>query len=75
MTATLETGYVHIGHGEVARTVMVTSGLIVDLDDHDRIIGIETINSADWVAALVVLAMAGRLAVPDHGDLWPPVTP
>lgn len=63
--------YAHLREGTVARTVQVTDGVLIDLDERDRILGIETLGGEDWTEALATLAMAGRLAVPDHGDLWP----
>jgi uncharacterized protein YuzE len=59
-------GYAHLRKGSVARTVQVTDSLLVDLDERDRILGVETLNGEDWRDALVNLAMTGRLAVPDR---------
>ncbi len=63
--------YARLRQGHVARTVQVSGSLLADLDGDDRIIGIETLGGQDWAAALVTLAMAGRLAVPGRGDPWP----
>lgn len=59
-------GYVHLREGCVARTVQVTESLLVDLDENDRVLGVETLSGEDWREALVNLAMTGRLAVPDR---------
>lgn len=54
-----------IPDGGVARTVEVPGGFHVDLDDQDRVIGVETYGEdTDWVNALAALAMQGRLTVP-----------
>jgi len=63
--------YARLREGTVARTVSVSEGINIDLDDRDRILGIETLGGEDWRDGLVTLAMAGRLAVPERGDLWP----
>ena len=63
--------YVYLRRAEVARTVQVTENLFVDLDDEDKLTGIEVLDGTDWSAAPVKLAMAGRLTVPEYGDLWP----
>jgi hypothetical protein len=58
--------------GCAARTVQVSGDMAVDLDTQNRVIGVETLgDDLDWTQALVKLAMAGRLAVPERGDLWP----
>lgn len=68
MTAT----YTRLRPGEVARTIQVSPSVLFDLDARDRIIGAETIGeSTDWPGALATLAMSGRLAIPERGDLWP----
>jgi hypothetical protein len=54
------------GHedGCAKRTVEVTRDMAVDLDDQDRIIGVEMLGgNQDWTAALASLAMQGRLTV------------
>ena len=57
-------GYTHLREGAVARTVEVTGSIMVDVDANDRILGVETLDGEDWQAALVTLAMTGRLAIP-----------
>ena len=57
-------GYTRLRTGAVARTVEVTNSIMVDVDAEDRILGVETLNGEDWQAALVTLAMTGRLTVP-----------
>jgi uncharacterized protein YuzE len=50
--------------GCARRTIEVTGDLRVDLDDQDRIIGVEMLGgNQDWTAALAALAMQGRLTV------------
>ena len=71
MTHPPAVGYARLREGTVARTVQVSEDLLADLDGNDRILGIEMLGAQDWTGALVMLAMAGRLAVPGRGDLWP----
>jgi uncharacterized protein YuzE len=47
----------------VARTVEVSDSVMVDVDDRGRPIGVETLDGSDWPAALVTLAMRGRVAI------------
>ena len=63
-------GYTNLRTGAVARTVEVTSSILVDVDAEDRILGVETLAGEDWQTALVTLAMTGRLTIPrrDHGS-------
>jgi len=49
--------------GCARRTVEAGPDMHVDLDARDRVIGVETLGDLDWTQALVMLAMAGRLAV------------
>lgn len=57
-------GYTHLCTGAVARAVEVTDGIMIDVDDQDRIVGVETLGGVDWRDGLVTLAMSGRLAIP-----------
>ena len=51
--------------GCAKRTVEVNRDMAVDLDDQDRIIGVEMLGkNQDCGAALTALAMQGRLTVP-----------
>lgn len=62
--------YVHLRRGiVVARTIAVSPSVNVDLNDNDRVTGIEVLDGTDWAAALVKLAIAGRLAVVERCDL------
>lgn len=63
--------YTRLRQGDVARTVQVTASALADLDSNDRIVGIETLDGQDWAGVIATLAMAGRLAVPERGNLWP----
>ena len=57
--------YLRKDTGGVARTVEAGDGFHVDLDDQDRIIGVETYgDDTDWRNGLAALAMTGRLTVP-----------
>jgi len=47
----------------VARTVEVSDSVMVDVDDQDRPIGVETLDGSDWLAALATLAMRGRVRI------------
>jgi len=50
--------------GCAKRTVQATPAMLVDLDDQDRVIGVEMLGeNQDCGAALVTLAMQGRLTV------------
>ena len=67
----IQAAYARLREGTVARTIQVTDSILVDLDGRDRILGVETLSGEDWTSALATLAMTGRLAIPDRGDLWP----
>jgi hypothetical protein len=56
--------YTYLRNTPVARTVQVSDGIMVDLDERDRVVGVESISGEDWRDGLAALAMAGRLAVP-----------
>ena len=56
--------YARLRGGTSARTIEVTDSIMVDVDEGDRVIGVETLGGEDWRNALVALAMEGRLAVP-----------
>jgi hypothetical protein len=56
--------YARLREGRVARTVEVSDSVMVDVDDNDLILGVETLGGEDWHGALASLAMAGRLAIP-----------
>jgi uncharacterized protein YuzE len=47
----------------VARTVEVTSSVMVDVDAEGRLVGVETLDGSDWTGALVALAIRGRLRI------------
>ncbi len=71
MDRVIEAAYARLHEGTIARTVQVTEDILVDLDDGDRILGVETFGDVDWRNGLATLAMTGRLTVPERGDLWP----
>ena len=51
--------------GCAERTIEVNDDMDVDLDDQDRVIGVEMLgDNQDCGAALVSLAMQGKLRVP-----------
>lgn len=47
----------------VARTILASDEVMVDVDGDGRIIGVEVLDGSDWRDALVILAREGRLAV------------
>ena len=47
----------------VARTIEVSESVMVDLDAEGRPVGVENLDGADWSAALVTLAMRGRVRI------------
>lgn len=55
--------YERLREGAVARTVTVSDDVMVDVDEHDLVLGVETLGGSDWRDALADLARAGRLAV------------
>lgn len=62
--STWSAGYVYLlPDVQIARTIEVNDGTMVDLDADRRPVGIETLDHGDWQSALVTLAMAGRLRV------------
>lgn len=71
MISATQPAYASLREGTVTRTVQVTDSILVDLDDRDRILGVETLSGEDWTSVLATLAMTGRLAIPDRGDPWP----
>jgi len=61
----IEAGYIYLvpERGQVARTVTVSDDVMVDVDPDGRPIGVEVLDGADWAAALVTLAMRGRVRI------------
>ena len=60
--------YARLREGTVARTVEVSDSVMVDVDENDLILGVETLDNSRWQDALASLAMAGRLAIPRKPD-------
>ena len=48
---------------EIARTIEVTSSVMVDVDAEGRLVGVETLDGSDWTGALATLAIQGRLRI------------
>ena len=69
----LTCGYVAFRHiedgGSKAQVGVGEVDAIEDLDATRHIIGIEMLTDPDWLSVLGRLAMAGRLAIPEKGDL------
>jgi uncharacterized protein YuzE len=65
LTLGMQVGYAYLlpKGTPVARTVEVSDDVMVDVDDQNRPIGVETLDGSDWPAALVSLAMRGKLRV------------
>lgn len=48
---------------EFARTVEVSVSVMIDVDAEGHPVGVETLDGSDWTAALVTLAVQGRLRI------------
>jgi uncharacterized protein YuzE len=50
-------------HPKIVRTVSIGEDVMFDLDIEGRLVGVEWLGDADWVAALARAAMTGRLRI------------
>jgi uncharacterized protein YuzE len=66
MVTDVGTTYTHLRTGPVAAQRQVGPGIIVDVDDDDYVIGIETIGDVPFESAMMQVALAARVTA----DNW-----